>query len=783
MALFSLSLAWMAGISMGPSAGLSSQQWAILAASSLAALLLFRRHKLQSRLFVIFFTISIAAWRAYVAQPELDKVHVSRFNDFTRPVQLTGVVVSPPDVRDSYVGLRVEAESIRAGQDEARPVHGFVLVRAERYLTWSYGDRIRASGYLATPPDDELFSYREYLARQGTFSMLKSRSTVRLAVDQANVFYGWLYHLRGHFHRSVRALFPEPEASLLSGILLGIESGIGPDVRQAFNATGTTHIIAISGFNITIIAGMFISFFGRAFGARRGMLAAGAGILLYTVLVGADAAVVRAAIMGGLSLLALRLGRRTHGLASLGAAAILMTGVTPTTLFDVGFQLSFAATLGMILYAEPLQNAFQAWLTKRWLVDSARAAALAGPVGEYLLFTLAAQLTTLPLTAFYFHRLSLASLVANPVILPAQPAVMVLGGLATLVGSAWVPAGQPLAWMAWPFASYTIRAVEWIAQMPLASLALGHLHPVWIVVFYGLLLILTAGNHLPGIPRPRLPAIPKLVALVALAVAVFFTWSVANHRPDRHLRVAVLDGHGGQAVLVSTPYGRAVLINGGRSPISLQASLGRRLAPSLRHIDWLVMSSSQEQDLIGLADLTDRFALGGVLADDSAGNGPAWALVRTLHTAGVPFAPLTAGSRLDLGLGAQLVVMSAADGEAGLEISMGRTVFLVLSGSQLEALAAESQSLASAQSPVVLLRQAGDVSPQTAEWMLRMVPMAVVVSSDSADGNSLPSPGLVDVFGDDRLLRTDQLGTIQFTTDGTQLWVTGQRQPSDLPGS
>jgi competence protein ComEC len=130
-----------------------------------------------------------------------------------------------------------------------------------------------------------------------------------------------LYQLRNAFHRTVESPFPEPEASLLSGILLGIESGISPQIREAFNATGTTHIIAISGFNITIVAGLFISFFGRAFGSRRGTLAAAIGILVYAVLVGADPAVVRAAVMGGLSLLALRLGRRTHGLASLGRRA------------------------------------------------------------------------------------------------------------------------------------------------------------------------------------------------------------------------------------------------------------------------------------------------------------------------------------------------------------------------------------------------------------------------------------------------------------------------------
>ncbi len=623
MTLFWLSVAWMAGIAISSSVELTNAQWASLVGLSLAAALLFRRRMPQHWLFVLFFTICLGAWRAHASQPILDRDHVSRFNDFTRPVELTGVVVGPPDVSDSYVGLRLRAEATQVGEDTSRPVHGLVLVQAERYLTWAYGDRIRAKGYLSTPPDDETFSYRDYLARQGTFSLLRSRATDRLQIDQANPFLKGLYQLREAFHRTVESLFPEPEASLLSGILLGIESGISPQVRAAFNATGTTHIIAISGFNITIIAGLFISFFGRAFGSRRGMLAAGGRILVYTLLVGADPAVVRAAVMGGLSLLALRLGRRAHGLASLGAAGVAMTGVSPPTLFDEGFQLSFAATLGMILYAQPLQHAFQAWLTRRWTMTPTRAADLAGPIGEYFLFTLAAQTTTLPLTVFYFHRLSLASMLANPAILPAQPAVMLLGGLATLIGSLWLAAGQCLALIAWPFAAYTIRAVTWFSELPLANLGLGRIDPIWVAVFYGLLFGITAGGHLPRLPRPRWPAVPAAVSLAALGLGVFVTWDNLSRRPDGYLHVIVFDTHGGQAVLLITPSGQAALIDGGRSPIALEDQLGRRLPPFGRTINWLVLASSQEQDLLGLADLTDRFAVQGVLADDGAGDGPA----------------------------------------------------------------------------------------------------------------------------------------------------------------
>jgi competence protein ComEC len=779
MTLFWLGLGWMGGMALAPAAGITAPQWAAVAGLGLLALIVFRARRPQRWLYVIFVTICLGAWRAEAARPQLDDRHVSRFNDFSRQVTLTGVVVGPPEVRDRYVALPVQAEWIRAGQEAPLATHGQVLVAAERYLEWSYGDRIEATGFLHTPPEDETFSYRQYLARQQIFSTLRSRRTLRLQTGQANKLYQWIYGLREHLHQTVLRLFPEPEAALLSGILLGIEGGISPQVEAAFNATSTTHIIAISGFNITIVAGLFLGLFSRVLGKRRAVLAAGAGIAVYTVLVGASPAVVRAAVMGGLGLLALQLGRRSFALASLAASAILMTAFDPAVLLDVGFQLSFAATLGLILYADPFQHGFQGWLKSRWALAPDRARAVAGPVGEYFLFTLAAQVTTLPLTVVYFNRLSLASVLANPAILPAQPAVMILGGAATLAGSVWLPAGRLLAWAAWPFSTYTIRAVSWFADWPGASLGLPHLSPLWALGFYGLLFGLTALAKLP--PRPRLhwSAVPAGVSLAALGLTTFLVWSSVLHRPDGRLHLQVLDTHGGQAVLVISPSGRSALINGGLSPIGLGEALGRRLPPFQRDLDWLILASAQDTDLIGLSDLGQRFEVGNVLADEAAVQGPGSAMLSDLRLSGVPIYPLLLGAAADLGTRTQIEVLSLASGEAVLRISQDRARFLVLAGPQLEGLGASELARIGAVSAVIL-RQAADVSPMAAERISRLDPIVIVISAQPGDPTSLPSQALVEAFPG-RILRTDAYGTLDLATDGARLWVTAERRPAGSP--
>ena len=249
-----------------------------------------------------------------------------------------------------------------------------------------------------------------------------------------------IYTLRGRLVDAIYRLFPDPEAGLLAAIFLGVETGISPQVLEAFRVTGTAHIIAISGFNFAVVAALFVLVFGQLLGRWRGMLAAWMGIALYAALAGASASVLRSAIMGGVSIFALRLGRRQSGLNSLAFVAALMVLFDPHILWDVGFQLSFMATLGLVLYAEPLAGWFTGFAS-RWL-PLASARRLSQPVGEYLLFTLAAQVTTLPLILYYFQQLSIVSLLANPLALPAQPPLMVLGGLAALPGLDLPAAGQ-----------------------------------------------------------------------------------------------------------------------------------------------------------------------------------------------------------------------------------------------------------------------------------------------------------------------------------------------------
>ena len=264
-------------------------------------------------------------------------------------------------------------------------------------------------------------------------------------------------------------------------------------VADAFRTTGTTHIIAISGFNIALIAGALLLLFQRVLGRRRATLPAIAGVILYTVLVGAAPSVVRAAIMGCILILGSHLGRRSDTLVSLVVAAVLMTMHEPIVLWDVGFQLSFLATAGLATMMPQLQQWMSGW--PRWLSDA-------------LATTLAAQLAVLPVLLANFGQVSPVSLLANLVVLPAFPPLMVLGGATALLGTLWAPLGVAAGWLAWVPLAWTIRWVEAFAVLPLASLPAGPM-PFWAIWgYYGILALRFVRPALAGTLPPVRPPTP-----------------------------------------------------------------------------------------------------------------------------------------------------------------------------------------------------------------------------------------------------------------------------------
>ncbi|MCX7669450.1 MAG: ComEC/Rec2 family competence protein, partial [Anaerolineae bacterium] len=320
MALVYLALAWCAGI------WLAHQLWglgvigcrtaaAALAAPALIALIVagaLRRRRAIRGPAILLAVALLGAWR-YQAQPFVACPAPDRLATYNgtaaAPVQATveGVIVGYPDVRDTRTFYRVRADRLTVA-GPSRPVQGDVLVQTGRFPAFAYGDRVRATGQLVTPPTFDDFDYAAYLSTRGIHSLLRRGRVELIAHEQGHPFWAALYRLRAAGSALLNRVLPEPAAALANGMLLGIESGIPPAVDEAFKATGTAHVIVISGSNIALLTGVLMGVLGRSIGKAHAPLPVVVAIVLYVLLVGADPPALRAGIMGILYVVAAALG-------------------------------------------------------------------------------------------------------------------------------------------------------------------------------------------------------------------------------------------------------------------------------------------------------------------------------------------------------------------------------------------------------------------------------------------------------------------------------------------
>ena len=780
-------IGWLIGIGLAPLLPQPWWAWLVLSGLGLIAAVFARRDANWRNVALAVVMLGLGAARWIWAQPTFDETFIATYNEAGQAA-IEGIVIDEPDVRDTYVNLRIEVDTLQLkDSDSSLQVHGTVLVPAPRFPSFNYGDRVRAFGVLESPPIFEDFSYADYLARQGVYSILR-RATAEpisnsLILDpllnlQLTLFKP-LFAFKARALAALAATFPEPQGSLLSGILLGVESGIPESLKDAFRKTGTSHIVAISGFNISIIAGIITRLFRRAFGAKWSIPLAIIAIAVYTLLAGADASVVRAALMGSIVLVGDGFHRPSNGLASLAAASFLMTAFNPGTLLDVGFQLSAAATLGLVLYAEPFTQTVARFLAR--FTSTQNADRLVGALGEYSILTFAAQVTTLPLMMFYFHQLSLISLAANLLILPVQPHVMILGGIAAIGALIAQPLGWLLAWLAWPFVTFTIAMVELLAQVPGATIPIDRFPLAALAGMYGLVFGLTWLSWRKPDERPewwRSLAASWLgnIVVASVAIGALASWNVYLHLPDGKLRVTFFDVGQGDAALIQTPSGRYALIDGGPSPNRLAESLGRILPVGTRTLDLVVAASPTPASLGGLPGLFERYTLTQVVMAGEAGRNSAyreWA--EGLASRSIPTIQAEAGQQFDLGDGALLTVIEVREEGALLRLDYGNASFLFAVALDAKTATQIATSVAVAPATVLLAPQHGGVNSISTLFLDAVNPQAVVIAVGAGNPAGDPQAETLALFEGRTVLRTDQHGMIEFTTDGEQLWVEAER--------
>lgn len=400
MALIFLSLGWLVGLYLGQTAGADSTHsvgalsvesigtWlgGLASLALLAALL----GKADRRLWITALAVALGllgAWRALSLLPDEDLLIAK-----PGPVLVRGTIATQPEPRDAAMLLVLDVDA-RRSQEGWEVVRSRLLVRTDRYDNWVYGDRVVAEGTLRRL-DSSSGYWTEHLAKQGIHTTLEYPHLALYERPQDPDFWRLVNAVRSRLDSLCAQLLPEPQASLLAGILVGARASMPLEFRDALNITGTSHIVAVSGFNVTVVAGLVELAALRYMARQRALFLAILAVWLYSLLTGLPPSATRAATMCTLTLAAKLVGRGGDALSFLCLSGAIMAGLDPYILYDLGFQLSFLATAGLVL----LEPVIRGWLTR-----------LPGWLAASLSVTLAAQLATLPIMVGSFHTLSLVA--------------------------------------------------------------------------------------------------------------------------------------------------------------------------------------------------------------------------------------------------------------------------------------------------------------------------------------------------------------------------------------
>ena len=477
------------------------------------------------------------------------------------------------------------------------------------------GDKIKVSGKLMKLHDYQNPGRMDVVmanyARNIHGQLSASKYSIELT-GQEKHFWGRLAgNIRHLYKTSMDAVMPKTDSAAIFAMLFGGYGGIRPELLEAFTVTGLIHILSVSGSHITLMAGV-AQVLGKVLGwsGRMTALVATIIIMLYSLLAGLVIPVVRSAIMGILTLVALTLGRERDAqhILSLTAGGILL--LWPLSLYDISFQLSFGATAGLLYLSPRLQGIFSQRLPRF--------------VSGSLAVTMGAQLAVLPFIAWYFNVVSLSSLLANILVAPLVEFIIVISLLAGIIVGLLPVVGKLIYMSASLLLGLSYELSRWIARLPGSQIYVPALnYPMWIIYYAVLgLYFLPADNkeyiwnktrQAIKLARGREQYIIGLAAIIIIIVSCVVCWI-----QPKELQVHFIDVGQGDAALIITPNGRAFMIDTGGTrkgsyDIGARVDVPYLLHYGVRKLDFIMLTHAHDDHAKGVGGILGKIPVGTVL--------------------------------------------------------------------------------------------------------------------------------------------------------------------------
>lgn len=716
-------------------------------------------------------------------------------------VEIIGTVSTQPETGESLTRVELSISEV-----DGKVAGGKILLFVPRYPEYNYGDILLVTGELQNPPQFEGFDYQAYLAREGVFSVMLTPKVDILGYGAGSSWLEWIHKLRERLSESLAASLPEPQASLAQGIVLGIRTTIPDDLKSDLSITGSAHLLAISGINLTIIAGILVSLGIWLFGRRYYIYVWMSLIMVwfYALITGMQAPVFRAAIMASLFLFAELLGRQKNVFPALMLSAAVMVGLNPQLLWSVSFQLSFLAMVGLVFISPVLRN----WVVKHFMSrmreDSFGTRTLTA-ITDSFSTTLGAIIAIWPVIAVNFGLFSFVGPLSTLLIAPALPFIITTGSITAFTGIFSLHLANVIGWITWLPITYMILMVRGFAALPAAFIHIGRLHYTLVWAYYSLMAVAIFiqlnfkkfARLLPGILSNLrtgasrsitfLASAPKTFVFVPLLLIAFLVSFTAVSLPDDNLHVSFLDIGEGDSILVQIA-GKSILIDGGPSPQAVCLALSEKLPFWDHSIDMVILTHPHLDHLSGLVEVLKRYRVKQVLAPGITTSSPVYQeWIRLIRTRNIEYTLVKTGQQVSIGDRVVLEVLNSPelileDSESAMEneglvirLAMDDISFLITGDIQQKAELDLVNRRANINCTVLKVAHHGSVTSSSPAFLSVAQPQFAVISASADNTFGHPDPETIKRLQGVITYRTDISGTIEFTTDGEKLWVKTSR--------
>lgn len=741
----------------------------------------------------LFIAVSLILLGIYrmAAVSDISANFISRFVQ-AAPVSVEGTIVEQPvKSTDGDKGWRVtyicKSEQVVVGhrtQQSQGKLRLTVRQSGEREI-YQLGDRIIATGELKLPKSGSNPGQPDFVAyylRQdiGAVMSISGESVARDSTSAVYLPLRFLQQVRENLGTAMTRGMDDTEAALLRGLVFGERKGIPKEVEWDFADTGLVHILSVSGYHVALLAGS-LCWVLNSLGWAEDRAAKSAIVFIgfYVLIVGVSAPVLRSAVMAVILLGAVILRRRKDALHALAVAGVLMLLWDPRQIYDLGFQLSFGATAGLIVLSPGVVRTFGFF--------PAGAANLCGT-------TMAATIAVLPILVHQFQQVSLISLVAN-VCLTIPVSVLIIGGLtAAMLGSIWAPLAYTIiAFNDW-LIGVVINCTDILAVVPLGYLFIADM-PWWQVgSYYALLTWIFSDRSVYGVPtfKQVWGNLRHRLILITVILCVFWLGQWQTH-VHRQLTVTFLDVGQGDAAVIRTPHGHSILLDSGGGAANARGfDYGEKVVipylryAGIRQLDWVMLSHMHEDHAGGARTILRHLPIVRLLAAGEESSSLYREISKLCAQRNIPVFRAQQGQQFELD-GVKLEVLNApekghsAENEASavIRISYGECRFLFtgdLEGMEEKLLVSNNQDLLST---VLKVGHHGSAKG-TSELLLAAVRPSTAIISVGNNSFGHPSGSVLERLkkGNVKVYRTDQHGAIVVRTDGQKYEI-----KAVLPGS